>query len=54
MAQYAGLKPSETIYSPSHALFPPLEELYKLPASQEFLRSQEKYHEPSPDSWTAA
>ena len=54
MAQYSGLKPSETIYSPSHALFPPLEELYKLPASQEFLRSQEKYHEPSPDSWTAA
>jgi hypothetical protein len=28
--------------------------LYKLPVSQDFLLAQEKYHEPSPDSWTGA
>lgn len=54
IAEYAGLEPSDTIYSPSHALFPPLEELHTLPVSQEFLQSQEKHHEPSPDSWTGS
>ncbi|KAJ6137188.1 Alcohol acetyltransferase [Penicillium samsonianum] len=54
MAQYTGIEPSDTVYSPSDALIPPLESLYTLPVSQEFLQSQEKYSEPSPDSWTAA
>ncbi|KAJ5691896.1 hypothetical protein N7462_001319 [Penicillium macrosclerotiorum] len=47
IAQYNGLEPSETIYSPTDALIPPLEDLYKLPVSQNFLQAQEKYHEPS-------
>ncbi|KAL3472736.1 hypothetical protein BJX99DRAFT_210569 [Aspergillus californicus] len=54
IAQYAGPEPSDTILSPSDTLIPPLEALYPLPVSQEFLKSQEKHHEPSPDSWTAA
>jgi hypothetical protein len=54
MVQYAGVEPSGTAYCLSGALVPPLEELYTLPVSQEFLRSQEKHSEPSPDSWTAA
>ena len=54
MAQYAGLEPNDTIYSPSYALIPPLEGLCTLPVSREFLQSQEKDNEPSPNSWTAA
>jgi hypothetical protein len=54
MAQYAGVEPSEMVYSFPDDLVPPIEELYTLPVSQDFLRSQEKYSEPSPDSWTAA
>ncbi|CAG8908817.1 unnamed protein product [Penicillium egyptiacum] len=53
MAQYSGLETSDAVYSPSIALIPPLEGLYTIPVSQEFLRSQKKYSEPSPDSWTA-
>jgi hypothetical protein len=52
MAQYSGLETSDTVYSPSLALVPPLEGLYTLPVSQEFLQSQENYTEPSPDTWT--
>ncbi|KAJ6178288.1 Alcohol acetyltransferase [Penicillium mononematosum] len=54
MAQYSGLETSDTVYSPSLALIPPLEGLYRLPVSQEFFQSQENYTEPSPDSWTGA
>lgn len=54
MAQYSGLEPSDTVYSPSSALVPPLEGLCTLPVSREFLQSQEKDSELSPDSWTAA
>ncbi|KAJ5615000.1 hypothetical protein N7537_000114 [Penicillium hordei] len=54
MAQYAGLEPSDTVYSPSNALVPPLEGLCTLPVSKEFFQSQEKGSEPSPDSWTGA
>lgn len=54
MAQYAGVEPSETVYCLPGDLVPPLEELYALPVSREFLRSQDEYSEPTPDSWTAA
>ncbi|KAJ5410651.1 Alcohol acetyltransferase [Penicillium crustosum] len=54
MAQYDGLEQSDTVSSPSDALIPPIEDLYTLSVSQEFLQSQEKDSEPSPDSWTAA
>lgn len=47
------IEPNSTIKPPSLALIPPLEGLYALPISEEFLRSQEKYSEPSSDSWTA-
>ncbi|CAG8274887.1 unnamed protein product [Penicillium salamii] len=44
----------QTINLPSCELIPPLEDLYPLPVSQEFIQSQEKYSEPSPDSWTGS
>ncbi|KAJ5693605.1 hypothetical protein N7536_004017 [Penicillium majusculum] len=54
MAQYAGLEPSDTVSCPSNALIPPLEDLCTLSVSREFLESQEKDSELSPDCWTAA
>ncbi|KAL4992678.1 hypothetical protein BDW68DRAFT_173066 [Aspergillus falconensis] len=54
MAQYTGVEPPDTVHSSPEALIPPLERLYTLPLSQGFLRSQETYSEPPPDSWTGA
>jgi hypothetical protein len=54
MAQYVGIETSEAVNSPSGALVPPLEGLYTLSVSQDFLQSQEKYSEPSADNWTGA
>lgn len=55
MAEYSGFEsPANTICGPSDPLLPPLEDLCQLPVSREFLQSQQNYHEPSPDSWTAA
>lgn len=52
MAQYSGIESSDTLNGFDGALVPPLEELYNLPVSEEFLRSQEEYSEPSHDCWT--
>ncbi|KAJ5357503.1 hypothetical protein N7541_004661 [Penicillium brevicompactum] len=43
-----------SIRPPSDALVPPLEDLYTLPISEDFLRTQENPNEPSPDSWTGS
>jgi hypothetical protein len=54
MAQYTKGDRINIVHSSSEALIPPLEELYALPVSQEFIRSQETYNEPPPGRWTGA
>ena len=46
--------PQDFIKTSSNDLIPPLEELYELPVSQEFVRSQENSSEPGTDSWTGS
>ncbi|KAE8361082.1 hypothetical protein BDV27DRAFT_167193 [Aspergillus caelatus] len=53
MSQDARYEPDDTIDTPSASLLPPLEDLYTLTVSQEFLESQNAHQEPPPDSWTA-
>jgi Alcohol acetyltransferase len=55
MAAYSGSESSiNTIRSPSGPLLPPLEDLCDLSVSSGFLRDQQNYQGPPPDTWTAA